>query len=303
MLTTQSSVYIGIAVVLGAIVYWNWDTITTGIGGKETKDEEPKRDRKKKTKRETKYVDMSGSWIILNQERVFTSKMENESITGMWQEPDISTSVQVRGMRYLDDRLKVPAGPPMFRLLHVDLFQTSTRWDHIARHERVQALLEEARTKLNTVDSTVLVLNFQIPGDPALSCVVYWAMMDCHSPTLRAHNSKVHILWEKFVQGDDAFRNNRFKLIPHMPEGSWALRNLVGSRPVLLGKKVQLKYFQGDGYFEIDVDVASSIVADQIELPEHYVFRDPGNALRQCDGSLRTEREERSNFARLMSRN
>ena len=29
------------------------------------------------------------------------------------------------------------------------------------------------------------------------------------------------------------------------------------------------------------------LVSDQIELPADYVFRDPGSALTQCDGSLR----------------
>ena len=60
------------------------------------------------------------------------------------------------------------------------------------------------------------------------------------------------------------FRNERFKLIPNIPEGPWVVKSAVGSTPVMLGKKVVQRYFRGDDYLEIDIHVGSSIIASNV---------------------------------------
>ena len=47
-------------------------------------------------------------------------------------------------------------------------------------------------------------------------------------------------------------------------EGPWVVKTAVRACPCLLGQKVVQRYFRGDSYFEIDVHVASSIIAKQI---------------------------------------
>merc|ERR1711871_814893 len=62
----------------------------------------------------------------------------------------------------------------------------------------------------------------------------------------------------------DDFRNQRFKLYPMIVDGPWVVKTAVRACPCLLGQKVVQRYFRGDRYFEIDVHVASSIIAKQI---------------------------------------
>lgn len=61
------------------------------------------------------------------------------------------------------------------------------------------------------------------------------------------------------------FRNKRFKVIPRLVEGPWVAQTVMPSNiPCLLGQKVQMRYFRGSGYMEIDVDIGSSAVACNI---------------------------------------
>ena len=60
------------------------------------------------------------------------------------------------------------------------------------------------------------------------------------------------------------FRNSRLKLIPRILSGNFLVRKVVGDRPVMLGKAVQLTHYVGTSYIETDVDVNSSRVASYI---------------------------------------
>lgn len=68
-------------------------------------------------------------------------------------------------------------------------------------------------------------------------------------------------LLHKFVNGDDAFRNSRFKLIPYISKGSWIVKQSVGKTACLLGRALEVNYYRGRNYLEIQVDVGSSTVA------------------------------------------
>ncbi|KAL5069824.1 hypothetical protein RYX36_020711 [Vicia faba] len=72
------------------------------------------------------------------------------------------------------------------------------------------------------------------------------------------------ILLQRFVDGDDEFRNNRLNLIPSVPKSSWIIRQSVGSTPCLLGKAVDCNYIRSPKYLEIDVDISSSTVANGV---------------------------------------
>ena len=75
---------------------------------------------------------------------------------------------------------------------------------------------------------------------------------------------KCRALFRRFVEGDDKFRNERFKLIPRVVEGPWIVQRAVGAQPALLGQKLTQRYFRGPDYFEVDVHVDSSVIASQI---------------------------------------
>ncbi|KAK9806515.1 hypothetical protein WJX73_005835 [Symbiochloris irregularis] len=59
-------------------------------------------------------------------------------------------------------------------------------------------------------------------------------------------------------------RNSVFKVIPRIAEGSWMVRQAVGTTPALLGNKLTTKYFRGPRYLEVDLDVGSSRSASHV---------------------------------------
>lgn len=60
------------------------------------------------------------------------------------------------------------------------------------------------------------------------------------------------------------FKNKRFKLIPSIVEGPSMIKWAVGNKPTILGQKLTQRYFRGENYVEVDVDIASSALASQI---------------------------------------
>lgn len=87
-------------------------------------------------------------------------------------------------------------------------------------------------------------------------------------------------LLQQFVNGDDAFRNSRFKLIPYiskvcmyvkkiktvpltlcnlltMPipcffyKGSWIVKQSVGKKACLIGQQLEMNYYRGNNYLEV----------------------------------------------------
>lgn len=75
-------------------------------------------------------------------------------------------------------------------------------------------------------------------------------------------------LFRRFREGDQAFRDGAFKIIPQVVKGPWIVKQSVGSGsssvPVLLGKRLDIDYFTGAGYVEVDVNVHSNAVASSI---------------------------------------
>ncbi|KAG4982875.1 hypothetical protein JHK87_027624 [Glycine soja] len=72
---------------------------------------------------------------------------------------------------------------------------------------------------------------------------------------------------QSFLDGDDAYRNSRFKLIPYIckdlfPSGIMVfLMQSVGKKAYLVGQALEMLYIRGKNYQEIDIDVGSSTVA------------------------------------------
>ncbi|KAI7988009.1 Protein ENHANCED DISEASE RESISTANCE 2 [Camellia lanceoleosa] len=99
-----------------------------------------------------------------------------------------------------------------------------------------------------------IVVNLQVPGSTHYSMIFYFVMKELVPGSLL----------QRFVDGDDEFRNSRLKIIPSVPNGSWIVRQSVGSTPCLLAKAVDCNYIRGPQYFEIDVDIGFSTVANGV---------------------------------------
>lgn len=254
--TASTNTLIGISVAMAASMFiWR-----RAKQIKEKKQEEMDDRELKKSRKTRVQFDLSQSWVVLNEDREFQSKYSTTSLSRMWYEPD-SCLFQVRGLRYQEEGTKIQAQEPVCRLFHVDVFETQQKYHHIATEKRVHAVLDEIRAFVG-IPVLIFLVNLQLSEN---NCIVtYWVYVNAQSPTIRARNSKFQTLLDQFLDGTDEFRNDRFKLIPAIRQGPWAVQQLVGNVPVLLGKRVDVQYFKGDGYFEVDVNVSSSMLVKGI---------------------------------------
>ncbi|CAI5708957.1 unnamed protein product [Peronospora destructor] len=179
----------------------------------------------------------------------------------MWAEPD-GAAMMVRGPDYLIDRRKIPSQSPYFRLVGVDLFESSEAVEHIASRSDNPVQCELRRhEELGTEMPFTFVVNFVVPGTPRINLVLYYQVPH---PSLLTDGSPSSELMADFLEGSDEFRNERFKLIPCIVEGSFIVRQAVGNTPALVGKKLRQPTFRGKQYFELDVDIGSSAVANRV---------------------------------------
>ena len=196
-----------------------------------------------------------------------------------------SSYLRIRGPNYLNDRVKIPALPPMFDLYASDLVDADEpQWG-------VAASLPSMR---HCPAPFAFVLNLMYPANGMLqSLVTTWtAPVNVEEMSEDAlveawggdgggggegeAGSAVRAFFRNFktwMEGDgdeaDQRRNIKFKLIPRVAQGSWVVKQSVGTTPVLLGQKLKTKYFRGKSesgccYFECDVDITSNTVANSV---------------------------------------
>lgn len=172
---------------------------------------------------------------------------ERDNGRDCWRISD-GNNFRVRSKHFCYDKTKIPAGKPLMDLVAVDWFKDTKRMDHVARRQGCAAQVASEKGLFS------LVVNLQVPGSTHYSMVFYFVMKGLVPGSLL----------QRFVDGDDEFRNSRMKLIPSVPKGSWIVRQSVGSTPCLLGKAVDCNYIRGPKYLEIDVDIGSSTVANGV---------------------------------------
>ncbi|XP_057766607.1 protein ENHANCED DISEASE RESISTANCE 2-like isoform X3 [Salvia miltiorrhiza] len=155
---------------------------------------------------------------------------------------------RVRGKNFCSDKSKTAGGKPLMDLVAADWFKSTKRIDHVAQRLGCAAQVAADGGHFS------IALNLQIPGSTHYSMVFYFVTKKLVPGSLL----------QRFVDGDDEFRNSRLKLIPSVSKGSWIVRQSVGSTPCLLGKSVDCTYIRGPSYLEIDVDIGSSTVANGV---------------------------------------
>jgi Protein ENHANCED DISEASE RESISTANCE 2, C-terminal len=83
-----------------------------------------------------------------------------------------------------------------------------------------------------------------------------------HQSTLTA----AELTLARWLGGDAPYRNDRLKLIADVHEGPWIVRNMVGGRPALIGRKVPVTYryvppsssAEEADFLQVDLDVVGS---------------------------------------------
>ncbi|KAH7282373.1 hypothetical protein KP509_35G027500 [Ceratopteris richardii] len=168
---------------------------------------------------------------------------------------------QVRGPDYIQSKTKIKGGDCLLRPIAFDWIKCSTKIFNVMQHPhgRVSAALGEALKIAQTKKERqpfVWAINLQVPSKENHSLIFYYVSFE--QPVKDS-------LMQRFLDGDDTFRNGRFKLLANVIQGPWIVKKAVGDRAVcLLGKAVTCTYTRSDHFMEIDVDIGASIMANAI---------------------------------------
>ena len=185
------------------------------------------------------------------------------SDTGCWHALHPST-FEVRGASYLRDGKSVPSDQGS-SLLAIQLFRANEPVHHVAARTDAPTASLAARAAEHPIRSA-LVVNLVFPSstDGVYQLVLYFGIWSGDEESGHA------ALLRRFCSGSDAFRNARFKIVPRVVEGSWLVKQGVGSRPAILGKTLKQRFHRGEadglreGYFEVSVDCNSSPAAGRV---------------------------------------
>ena len=218
----------------------------------------------------------------------------SQRVWGGWTEDDL-TGTKVRGPSYLTDNVKIPCGPALYTLVHVDIFYR--RKDE----ERTTAATALPDTYLQSASFAALsatrgewakdpaaasiVINLAFPGPKStnMNCVMYFLRRVPPAEALPKHlETQPHddtmvgidaarvrafdVTLRRFRQGSDEYRAGKLKIIPRVAEGGYIVKKSIGRVPALLGKKLKMQYRFDDkqNAIEMTADVGSSAVAGKI---------------------------------------
>ncbi|KAI4384405.1 hypothetical protein MLD38_002569 [Melastoma candidum] len=197
------------------------------------------------------YMDLQElAWEESTASCAYGATLQNDpscSTPCSWSVADPSTFL-IRGENYLRDHSKIKVQSTVMQLVGADWLRSDKREDDLSG--RPGGIVQ--RYALQGAPEFFFVVNIQVPGSNMYNVAMYYALK---TPL------EEHPLLHRFVNGDDAFRNSRFKLIPYISKGSWIVKQSVGKKACLVGQALEMNYFRGKNYLEIGIDVGSSAVA------------------------------------------
>ncbi|CAM9634275.1 unnamed protein product, partial [Phaeothamnion confervicola] len=131
-----------------------------------------------------------------------------------------------RGPDYLSTGVKVPSEEAAFTLLGVDLLLCDSEVKNLCA--RKGGFVQ----RLHKFPPWVLSFHFALPWG---SFAAYFGRKGADGALLptpyTGDGGRLDRLIRSFVEGDDAFRNERLKIVPSCPEGPWLVRHAVKGKP------------------------------------------------------------------------
>lgn len=198
---------------------------------------------------------LDADWIEQIKSGGNVPHLEPDNCPNGWASPE-GDIFMVRGPDYLSSRVKIPAGDYLLKPLGFDWLKSSSKISEVLSNpnSRVRRAIDaDLVSKLNPF---VWAFNLQLPCKDNHSAVIYFVSTE---PTPEGS------LVDRFLKGDDAFRNSRLKLIANIVEGPWIVRAAVGEQAIcLLGRAISCNYIIGENFIEVDIDIGSSMVASAI---------------------------------------
>jgi len=181
-----------------------------------------------------------------------------------WGEPE-ATSYRLRSRSYLESGIKRPSEGALFSLFALDCFSCQDADDRYNVIGRPDHWLNQRGGGGGAPRPFTFVLNVIIPSEQNYLLVAYFTESE---PGLLARQGEpAAALFRTWLGADDAFRNERFKLIPRVAKGPLIIRKGVGATPVLLGKRITVQYHSRPGAVEVRGFVSLPLPAGSRPLP------------------------------------
>lgn len=181
--------------------------------------------------------------------------LEPDNCSNGWASPP-GDAFMVRGPEYFTTRVKIPAGDYLLKPLGFDWIKSSVKIGDILNNpsSRVRKVIDN---EFPAGDKPFIwAFNLQVPSKDNYSAIAYFATKE---PVAEGS------LMDKFLKGDDAFRNSRLKLIANIVKGPWIVRKAVGEQAIcIIGRALSCKYCVAENFIEVDIDIGSSMVASAI---------------------------------------
>ncbi|XP_045825313.1 protein ENHANCED DISEASE RESISTANCE 2-like [Trifolium pratense] len=181
--------------------------------------------------------------------------LDSDKCSNGWASPP-GDAFMVRGPEYFTTKVKIPAGDYLLKPLGFDWITSSTKIGEILKHpnSRVRKVIENEFPDGDR--PFVWAFNLQLPTKDNYSAVAYFTNKE---PIVEGS------LMDRFLKGDDAFRNSRLKLIANIVNGPWIVRKAVGEQAIcIIGRALSCKYCVTENIMEVDIDIGSSMVASAI---------------------------------------
>ncbi|KAF2323804.1 hypothetical protein GH714_037120 [Hevea brasiliensis] len=194
-------------------------------------------------------------WIERIKSEGAVPLLEPDNCQNGWASPP-GDKFMVRGPDYLKTNVKIPAEDCLLKPLGFDWIKGSTKIGEILKNpnSRIRRVIDD---EFPTGDKPfVWAFNLQAPGKDNYSVVAYFVATE---PIPEGS------LMDQLLRGDDGFRNSRLKLIANIVNGPWIVRTAVGEQAVcIIGRALTCRYCVAENFFEVDVDIGSSVVASAI---------------------------------------
>ncbi|KAL3829213.1 hypothetical protein ACJIZ3_018015 [Penstemon smallii] len=194
-------------------------------------------------------------WIERVKSEGAVPLLEPEYCPNGWASPPGDVFL-VRGPEYLKTKGKIPGGDYLLKPLGFDWIKGPTKVSEILNNpkNRVRRALEDEYSRGHK--PFIWAFNLQVPSKENYSAVAYFVSLE---------PIPEDSLINKFLNGDDAFRNSRLKLIANIFKGPWIVRKAVGEQAIcIIGRALTCKYCTGENFIEVDIDIGSSMVANAI---------------------------------------
>lgn len=167
---------------------------------------------------------------------------------------------ELRGKKYLEDRLKYPSKPAAFTLAGSINVVTAEPLTHLALNlPPIKKWIEENSAAVESF----FIYSWMIPGPPHLSNITLY-----YRSLPRGEDTAFDLCYDRFCDGDDVLRNTKFKFKPQIKESPMlvaaSIKTFGAERPCLIGNKLTCHYHRGKNYMEVNCDIGSSVVARNV---------------------------------------